>query len=354
MIIEPSNNPYTDCLSNSSLEPRFLCGNALSILRFFPEESIDCCVSSPPYWAKRQSLSQGIGLEKDYQEYIQNLTTILAEVKRILKKTGSLWLNIGDSYHHKNLVGIPWRIALALTDQQGWILRNEVIWNKVKGGLDNAKDKLGNVHEHLFHLVKQRQNYYYDVDAIRNTPKPNKVVNGAVVSATGVSGVRYKRQIELSSVLSVEEKAKAFEALEKILTQVRRGELADFRMIIRGQQRITHSDSETFSGRAKELKDKGFYFLKYHPNGSKPRDVWDILPEDTQGRESHYAVYPEDLCKIPILATCPAQGVVLDPFCGTGTTMLVAMKLGRKSIGIDIAQEYLEIANSRCHYRSLF
>lgn len=86
-------------------------------------------------------------------------------------------------------------------------------------------------------------------------------------------------------------------------------------MIIRGQQRTTHSDSEQLSGRAKELKDKGFYFLMYHPDGSKPGDVWDILPEDTQKRGSHFAPYPEDLCKILILATCPPQGIVLDPFC---------------------------------------
>ena len=123
---------------------------------------------------------------------------------------------------------------------------------------------------------------------------------------------------------------------------------SNFRMIIRGQQRTTHSNSENVSGRAKELKEKGFYFLIYHPNGSKPSDVWDILPEDTQKREDHFAPYPEDLCKIPILATCPQQGVVLDPFCGTGTTMFVAQMLGRKSVGIDISDEYLQIAENRC------
>jgi site-specific DNA-methyltransferase (adenine-specific) len=89
--------------------------------------------------------------------------------------------------------------------------------------------------------------------------------------------------------------------------------------------------------------------LRYHPEGSKPRDVWDILPEDTQKRDGHFAPYPEDLCKIPLLATCPQDGIVLDPFCGTGTTMLAALKLGRKSIGIELSQEYLNIAKRRCH-----
>ena len=200
----------------------------------------------------------------------------------------------------------------------------------------------------MFHFVKSATGYYYDVDSIRANPQKAKIVNGSVVSATGVHGVRYRRQIELSTSLNDTEKLAVQNALESILDQVKEGNLADFRMVIRGQQRTTHSDSTKVSGRAKELLDKGFYFLKYHPNGSKPRDVWDILPEDTQKREFHYAPFPADLCKTPIVATCPANGVVLDPFAGTGTTMLVAKNLGRKSIGIDICQEYLDFASQRC------
>ena len=160
--------------------------------------------------------------------------------------------------------------------------------------------------------------------------------------------MRYRRQIELSTALNASEKAIAFRALDAILEDVRRGKLADFRMIIRGQQRATHSDSERVSGRARELAERGYYFLKYHPNGSKPSDVWDILPEDTQKRSLHFAPYPADLCKIPMLATCPEGGTVLDPFTGTGTTNLVAFALGRKSIGIDISDEYLTVAHERC------
>ncbi len=190
--------------------------------------------------------------------------------------------------------------------------------------------------------------YYYDVDAIRSRPGSTRVVNGAVVSATGVSGVRYRRQIELSTCLTEEEKTEAYSALDAMLEEIRLGRLSDFRMILRGQQRATHSDSERVSGRARELRERGFYFLKYHPNGTKPGDVWDIIPEDTQGRNGHFAPYPEDICKIPILATCPGNGLVLDPFCGTGTTMRVAQSLGRKSVGIDISNEYIAIARERC------
>lgn len=339
---------FSAYLDNSTYAPLFFQGNALNILRELPASSIDFCMTSPPYWGKRQYHGGGIGLEDDYQDFIRNLVQISGEIKRVLKSTGSFWLNIGDSYQDKHLLGIPWRVALELMDSQGWILRNDVIWHKVKGGLDNTKDRLGNVHETVFHFVKIPKGYYYDMDAIRTKPGKAKISNGAVVSATGVTGVRYKRQIELSTELTQPEKEAAMESLNKMLQKVEMGEIADFRMIIRGQQRTTHSNSGQVSGRARELQEKGFYFLKYHPKGSKPGDVWDILPEDTQKREMHYAPYPEDLCKIPILATCPPDGIVLDPFCGTGTTMLVARFLGRKSIGIDISHEYLQIAEQRC------
>lgn len=330
-------------------QPLFFQGDSLRVLRALPANSFDCCMTSPPYWSQRQYAATGIGLESDYRQYVRDLLLICGEIKRTLKPTGSFWLNIGDVYDDKRLLGIPWRVALEMTDEQGWILRNDVIWNKVKGGPDNAKDKLRVVHEYIFHFVKQKD-YFYDVDSIRSNPKKTKIQNGAVVSATGVSGVRYKRQIELSTELTQIEKQNAFASLNAILHDVMQGQLADFRMIIRGQQRATHSDAERVSGRARELREKGFYFLKYHPKGSKPSDVWDILPEDTQKRVSHFAPYPEDLCKIPILATCPENGTALDPFCGTGTTNLVAFELGRRSVGIDLAAEYLKLARQRCTF----
>ncbi|MBZ5566969.1 MAG: site-specific DNA-methyltransferase [Acidobacteriia bacterium] len=306
------------------------------------------CMTSPPYWGQRQYAVEGIGLEATYSEYVCKLLAVFSEVRRVLKPTGSLWLNIGDAYQEKRLLGLPWRVAFTMTEQQGWLLRNEVIWNKVKGGPDNSKDKLRNVHEHVFHFVKNAYGYFYDVDAIRKVPGTAKVVNGAVISATGVSGVRYRRQIELSTVLTEAERRAAYAALEDILNEVREGKLSDFRMIIRGQQRATHSDSDTVSGRARELQQRGYYFLRYDPNGAKPSDVWDILPEDTQKRGIHFAPYPQDLCRIPIAATCPEGGVVLDPFCGTGTTMVVAQQLNRKSVGIEISDEYIRTATERC------
>jgi site-specific DNA-methyltransferase (adenine-specific) len=335
-----------------SLAPLLLKGDARTVLAALPSQSIDCVMTSPPYWGKREYAHDGIGLESDYRAFVRHLAAVFLEVKRVLKPRGSLWLNMGDSYARKALLGIPWRLALELMDTQGWILRNSVIWNKVKSGMDTSADRLGNVHETVFHFVQRPRGYYYDARALRTKARQARVVNGAVISATGVSGVRYQRQIELSTALAPQEKRAARAALAAMLGELRAGTLADFRMIIRGQQRITHSSSERLSGRAKELRAKGFYFLRYHRDGSKPTDVWNILPEDTQHRRLHFAAYPLELCLIPILATCPPGGIVLDPFCGTGTTLLAAQRLERQSVGIDIAGTYLALAKRRCNARA--
>ena len=333
---------------SSELRPMLLLGDSRKVLKAIPDASVDCVMTSPPYWGKREYASGGIGQEKTVAEYVEKLVTVFRQIERILKPTGSFWLNLGDTYSDKALAGIPWRVALRLTDREGWVMRNSVIWNKTKSGMDNSKDRLGNIHENVFHFVKQTKGYYYDADAIRFEPRSAHTENGTVVSSTGVSGVRYRAQIEGSSELSHPEKVAALFALDDTIAQMADGRLADFRMIIRGNQRTTHSDSDRVSGRAKELRDKGFYIIRNHPKGSKPTDVWDIVPEDTQKRRLHFAPYPSELCRIPILATCPKDGIVLDPFCGTGTTLLAAQGFGRKSVGIDCSKQYLELADNRC------
>lgn len=341
-----SVNQYLD---GSSINPLLLQGDALAVLQDIPSNSIDMAITSPPYYMKREYLGGGIGLEDSFEAYIENLVAICNEVYRVLKPSGSFWLNIGDSYQEKSLLMIPQRVAIKLTDEVGFTLRNQVIWNKMKGAPDNAKDKMRTLWEPVFFFTKQPKGYFYDIDAVRQNPRKAKSVeHGAVVSATGVSGVKYKRKIELSTELNEEEKANALTALDDVLHQVEICEIPDFRMVIRGATRTTHGNSTRLSGRAKELSEKGFYFLKYSKKGAKISDVWDIIPEDSQGRQYHYAPYPEDLVKNPIALTCPQDGVVLDPFVGTGTTCKVAKEMGRKSIGIDLAQEYLDLAEERC------
>ncbi len=338
-------------VESQDMTPQLYLGDCLNILKSIPDATIDCCITSPPYWQKREYDNGGIGLESTSTEFIENLMSIIDEIHRVLKPSGAFWLNLGDSYRNKSLQAIPWRVAITMIDR-GWILRNNIIWNKQKGGLNPQKDRFASIFEDVFFFVKNEK-YYFDADSVRSTPRKAIVKNGSIISATGVTGVNYRRKIELSTSLSEAEKENALRALQAVMYRLSSGEISDFRMVIRNEQRTTHSDSIKLSGRAKELKDKGFYFLFYNPKGQLPSDVWDIVPEDTQKRREHFAPFPEELCLIPIKTTCPINGIVLDPFCGTGTTMVVARELNRKSIGIDISETYLSIAKKRICQKSL-
>jgi DNA modification methylase len=327
----------------------FITGDALEVLQAMPSNIIHCVITSPPYWRLREYDNNDnikeIGNESDYTQYVQKLTNIFNEVKRILTDEGSLWLNLGDKYYNKELMGMPWRVALSLMDS-GWILRNDIIWDQMKG-TQSSKDRLRDVYEHIFHFVK-RKKYYYEHDEIRIRPirKP-KVYNGELVSATGVSGKKYKQQIENSTVLSEEEKTNARNALNEAIAEMGNGTIVDFRMTIRGEQRTYHSDNQNVSGRAKELATKGYFLLKMGANGHIPTDIWRIAPEDTWRKDTHYAVFPEELLLNPIRATCPIEGIVLDPFSGTGSTVYTAVELNRRGIGIDLSEHYNDIARKR-------
>jgi len=333
-------------IASSQEDYLLCCGDAAEVLRDLPPQSVNCCITSPPYWNQREYAGDSLlGHEQDIGEYVQHLREIFQQFKRVLQDDGSLWVNIGDTYKDKHLMGVPWRVAFAL-QEDGWLLRNTIIWDKVKGNPCNAKDKLRNVYEYVFHFVKQKR-YYYNLDVIRTPPGKPHYKDGHIVTPTGVSGKKYRQQILRSEELNESERQNALAALDETLRKVESGEIPDFRMIIRGIQRSTHSDSPEYSGRAAELEKRGFCILPYHRRGTKPGDVWRIIPEDEWRRDIHCAVFPKELCEIPIKATCPLGGVVIDPFVGTGTAVIAALELNRRAIGIDTSQEYLEIAQER-------
>jgi len=334
---------------DSSSRNALVHGDSKEVLQQVPDESVDCVITSPPYWGVREYEGESfLGQEDTIEEFIDNLLDIFGEVKRVLKDEGSFWLNIGDTYNNKNLAGVPWRVAIALQDRQDWMLRNDIIWNKVKGNPSSANDRLRVMHEYVFHFVNQKD-YYYDMDTIRGEAdfELEYKDNGDVVSPTGVSGTRYRRQINNNDALTAEEKKNAKEALDEHLEMLKNREIKDFRMVIRDEQRSTHGNSEDLSGRAKELAKTGFYFLRYNANGPVPENIWDIVPEDEHREDTHCAVYPVELCEIPIEATCPEDGIVLDPFVGTGTTVVAANRMGRRGLGIDASKEYLGTAEDR-------
>ena len=202
--------------------------------------------------------------------------------------------------------------------------------------------------ESVFHFVKQPKYYYNRKNILVPPSKEPSVRDGKVISATGVSGTKYRQQILGSENLSKKESAEAIQALDDTLRAIKDGELVDFRMTIRGQQRVLHGNSTKLSGRAKELQDKGFYIIKSKAEGYMPNDIWNIVPEDKWRTDSHCAVFPAELLDLPIKATCPSEGILLDPFVGTGSTVVAGLLHNRRSIGIDISSEYIELAETRC------
>lgn len=334
----------------------FITGNCIDVLKQLPDESIECVITSPPYWQQRiyedydGPMDEIIGAESAPEEYVKNLVLIFDEVKRILKEDGTFWLNLGDKFVDKCLMGMPWRVALAL-QERGWILRSDIIWDQMKG-TQSSKDRFRDIYEHLFQFVKSKK-YYFDADAIRITPEKDAYEKeGTITSATGVTGKKYRKQINDSLVLNDDEKRAALQALDTTLEEMRRGEVVDFRMTVRGEQRAYHSENQKVSGRAKELQDKGYYIIKMRKKGFIPSNIWRIVPEDTWRKDAHCAVFPEELLERPILATSRAGGVVLDPFSGTGSTVDAAVKLGRRGVGIDLSSQYTEIANKRLRLNS--
>jgi len=306
---------------------KIICGEALATLKSLDANSVDMCVTSPPYYGLRDYGTEGqIGIENSPQEYIDNLTEIFMEVYRVLKPSGTLWLNIGDSYagsgkgpmslamagngknkmlyeknskvHEvpkkwsgikpKDMIGIPWMLAFSLREK-GWYLRSDIIWRKTNCLPESVKDRPTKCYEHIFLLAKSR-NYYYDYKAIQEPLKE-------------VSKERYKRGRSNHSKY----------ALEKI------------------QQNI-NCQHNNFSSFDQEFRRK--------------RDVWE-LSTNTYRMNEHFAMYPEKLIEPCIKAGCPKGGIVLDPFFGSGTTGVVAKKLGRQYIGIEMNPKYCELSGQR-------
>lgn len=290
-----------------------------------PDKSIDMCMTSPPYWRLKNYEIQGqYGIEKTHEEYIKKMAAVFSEIKRTLKKEGTLWLNMGDTYSgsgkgsgddkpdpkfkgggrertlkadrdnslpSKCLCMIPERLAWSLI-QDGWILRNKIIWHKSNGMPSSVKDRLTNKWEHLFLFSKSRQ-YYFDLDSIREPHKKSSIER----YKTGYKGTRDRKHL-----------------------YDKKDNLDRF---------MNNPESK----------------IKAIENGKNPGDLWSIPTQPFSG--AHFAVFPESLCEKPIKAGCPEDGTILDPFCGIGTTCYVAKEMGRNYIGIDIKKEYVEMSKKR-------
>lgn len=297
------------------------CGDVRTELAAMDTQSVNCVVTSPPYYGLRDYGVDGqIGLEASPAEYVAEMVAVFREVHRVLADDGVLWLNLGDSYYSgrgnpgpnsadekqaarrgwvrtldkpgqdwakpKDLLGIPWRVAFALQDD-GWTLRNAVIWHKPNAMPESVTDRLSCKYEHVFMFAKARR-YLFDLQAIWDRLIHPKAADG-------------------SRIFGGKNKA------------------AD----------LTIGSSDRRTGNVYEAAN----------DGKNPGDVWSIPTSPFPG--AHFATMPSELARRCILAGCPEGGTVLDPFAGSGTTLKVARSLGRKSVGIELNPDYIDIIRDR-------
>ena len=280
-------------------------GNSLLELKKIPKESIQTVVTSPPYWGLRDyGHDSQLGMENTPDEYVDGLVDVFREIRRVLKKDGTVWLNLGDSYptgkieglKPKDLAGIPWRVAFAL-QEDGWWLRSDIIWHKPNPMPESVTDRPTKSHEYIFLLTKSKD-YYYDQDAIRDgyTEEMNQW-KGPKLKADGIS--KDNKNIK--------------------------GNMSE-----RGVTRTT----EGLNLKSAEEKQ--------HPLGRNKRDVWTVNTKAYP--QAHFAVYPERLILDCIKAGSKEGDIVLDPFSGSGTTGRVACKNNRFYIGIELNPDYAELS----------
>ena len=443
------------------IKNKILCGDALEVLKEVPDESVDTIITSPPYWGLRDYGVEGqIGLEKTLDEYLNKMLLITAELKRVLKKTGTMWWNHGDCYNSHstgkgNVGGIEgkrknqwdnvtrgkikidlpdkclvlqnWRLVLRMIDEQGFILRNCVIWEKPNHMPSSIKDRLTNSYEPVFFLVKSLR-YFFDLDAIRVPPKTmEKRPYGIIREREFGYNTKYPQVRSFNyRVCNAEKKSKQCpqfkstkEEIERYKQEWERQKQLSYGNDDKGARRsrvmaglnIRHKthypqDQAESSGspRARYWRnidprgnDKGgpgswrvfkednpcftnpkgknpgdVWEIPYHPAGDptihgmrlppqpnqegafhplgkNPGDLWTIptQPAPPEVRGKHFATFPEKLVEPMILAGCPSNGIVLDPFAGSCTTAVVAKKLGRNYIMIEINPEYCEVGRKR-------
>ena len=288
-------------------------GDNLFHLTNIPDNSVDMCVTSPPYYNLRDYKNSGqIGAENTVKDFVENLCKVFDEIHRILKPTGSCWVNIGDTYDKKRLLQVPSRFEIAMCDR-GWHLRNEIIWSKPNPQPISSKDRFWGNHEKFFWFVKDVKKYYINRDAI-------------LVPQAEISIRRMFSKNNMS-------KRKDFNATSK-----------------EGFAISSDSQDKHYARMREEMGiDKEFNYEELIKSGKCPTrpefDTWNVPSVTYKG--AHFAVYPPDLIEKPILSCCPEQGIVIDPFMGSGTTGEVAKLNNRRYIGLELNPEYAILANER-------
>ncbi len=332
---------------------QILQGDWIEQLRTLPDELVQCCVTSPPYWGLRDyGVAGQLGLEKTPEEYVAKMVEGFREVRRVLREDGVLWLNLGDSYASggrgggmdgedgekqrsnqgallgpkkappglkpKDLVGIPWLVAFALR-ADGWYLRSDIIWHKPNPMPESVTDRPTKSHEYIF-LMSKSAKYHYDHEAIKDPTSPDLIKQ----IEDGYNGNATK---DYAAGLAQDPSATKGRIIDGYRKRIDKQ---------RGHSRRHDGFNDRWDGLSK---------AEQAMCGRNKQSVWTVATQ--RYAESHFATFPEDLIKPCILAGCPVGGTVLDPFGGSGTTGQVALELGRKAILIELNPEYVELIERR-------
>ena len=334
--------PVSYSINNRPTEMPFwneiVCGDSVELLKSIPANSIDLIITSPPYFQQREYDGGGIGNEKKPDEYISALMKIFRECVRVIKLTGSIIFNVGDKYEDSNLLLMPYRFAIAATEQCGVTLVNNVTWVKSNPTPRQFKRRLVSSTEPFFHFVKS-QNYRYFIDEfLKPVDEPKTNGNG-----TGENvGKKYFLLIE-QSTLTQKQKEMARTALEEVIEEVRNGEIQGFRMKIRGIHSEPFGGQE--GGRKIQLDKNGFTIIRIYGNPLK-KDVI-VTPVESLKNCPHPAIYPVKIVEEFLKLLTEKGDIVLDPFIGSGSTAVAAFQNERVYIGFDISEEYCSYAQKR-------
>lgn len=367
------------------MKNEILQGDVLAVLKTIPDNYVNCCVTSPPYWGLRDyGHSEQIGLEKTPELYVAKMVEVFNQVKRVLKPDGTLWLNLGDSYSNaspgsggkcklkgagrnmtesrytnikrdvssikpKDLIGIPWMVAFALRSA-GWYLRSDIIWHKPNPMPESVTDRPTKSHEYIF-LMSKSGKYYYDYEAIQTPLKDISLqrLSQDIKNQKGSSRVPGKTNGNMKAVASPGRNPRPGIDTRGGNQGSTNGIPYHKNLQSKGQQ--AHS---MHKARLYGISGTGFdgHSGNYDKDGNvigngfaNKKSVWTVPTKPY--KEAHFATFPQDLIIDCIKAGCPVGGIVLDPFMGAGTTAIVAKKLNRNYIGIELNPKYISIAEKR-------
>lgn len=314
-------------------------GDSLKILKNWEAETIDLIITSPPYFQQRNYGNSGIGNESTEQEYLENLWNVFVECIRVIKPTGTIVFNLGDKYLEGGLSLLPYKFAIKAIESRQVFLVNQITWSKLNPTPRQDKRKLIQATEPFFIFAKSK-NYYFNPDNyLKHLDEINKSTK---CKPSDKLGKQYFELIEQAD-LTYEEKENARKALQEAILAVHKGDIESFRMKIRGIHKEAYGGME--GGRNNQIRNNGFTIIKILGNRLK-KDIIEC-PVETDKDNAHPAIYPLYIVQELIKLLSQEGAIILDPFCGSGTTCLAAKKLNRHYVGIEINPDYVNLARKR-------